>query len=52
MSGAIWQAMQFCTLRVILAIFIVIHLKNYTKINYNTTMITNNVINHYLSYYI
>ena len=25
------------------------NLKNYIKINYNTTMITNNVINHYLS---
>ena len=31
-----------------LSIFI-IHLKNYIKINYNTTMIKNNIINHYLS---
>ena len=44
--------MQFGTLPVILSIFIVIHFKKLYKINYNSTMITNNVINHYLSQYI
>ena len=52
LSYAIWQAMQFGTLPVILSIFSVIHFKKWYNINYNSTMITNNIINHYLSQYI